>query len=209
MDLKEYRQASLDTWNTLAPIWDERRDEIGEPVTGVRDRMLELLSPKPGETVLDIACGSGELTEALSPRVGDSGRVICTDFAMQMVDAARHRGEALGLANVEYREMDAEQMDLEDSSVDGAVCRFGFMLMADRVAALRETRRVLRNGGRLVFAVWAEPLRNPWVLVPGSVLMERGAMPPTGPGRSRDLRPWRPRQDRGLARRRRPGPRGR
>src|SRR3954467_15591333 len=181
MDLTEYRETSRKTWNELAPAWDERRDEIGTPVAPVRDWLLEHLAPREGETVLDIACGSGELSELVSPLVGDSGHVICTDFAPQMVAAARRRGEELGLANVEYREMDAEQMDLEDASVDAAMCRFGYMLMSDRVAALRETRRVLRDGGRLVFAVWAEPVRNPWVLVPGSVLIERGIMPPPDP----------------------------
>jgi SAM-dependent methyltransferase len=181
MDCTEYRETSRRTWNELAPTWDERRDEIGEPVAPVRDWLLARLAAKPGETMLDIACGSGELSEALSPQVGDSGRVICTDFAPQMVAAARRRGEQLGLSNVEYREMDAEEMDLPDASVDGAVCRFGFMLMSDRVAALRETRRVLRDEGRLAFAVWAEPLRNPWVFVPGSVLIERGHMPPPEP----------------------------
>jgi SAM-dependent methyltransferase len=140
--------------------------------------MLDLLDPGEGDTVLDIACGTGEMSELVSPRVG---RVICTDFAPEMVAAARRRGEALGVANVDYRTMDAEDMDLEDSSVDDAVCRFGYMLMADPLRALRETRRVLRDGGRLVFAVWAEPVRNPWVLVPGSVLMERGHMPPPDP----------------------------
>jgi SAM-dependent methyltransferase len=181
MDLIEYRETSRKTWNELAPAWDERREEIGAPVAPVRDWLLEHLAPREGETVLDIACGSGELSELVSPLVGDSGHVICTDFAPQMLAAARRRGEERGLANVEYREMDAEQMDLEDASVDAAMCRFGYMLMSDRVAALRETRRVLRDGGRVVFAVWAEPMRNPWVLVPGSVLMERGVMPPPDP----------------------------
>jgi SAM-dependent methyltransferase len=181
MDLTEYRETSRKTWNELAPAWDERREEIGAPVAPVRDWLLEHLAPREGETVLDIACGSGELSELVSPLVGDSGHVICTDFAPQMLAAARRRGEERGLANVEYREMDAEQMDLEDASVDAAMCRFGYMLMSDRVAALRETRRVLRDGGRVVFAVWAEPMRNPWVLVPGSVLMERGVMPPPDP----------------------------
>ena len=181
MDLIEYRETSRKTWNELAPAWDERREEIGAPVAPVRDWLVEHLAPREGETVLDIACGSGEMSELVSPLVGNSGHVICTDFAPQMVAAARRRGEELGLANVEYREMDAEQMDLEDASVDGAMCRFGYMLMSDRVAALRETRRVLRDGGRLVFAVWAEPMRNPWALVPGSVLMERGVMPPPDP----------------------------
>ena len=53
--------------------------------------------------------------------------------------------------------LDAEQMDLDDDSVDAAVCRWGYMLMADPAAALRETRRVLRDGGALAFAVWAAP----------------------------------------------------
>jgi SAM-dependent methyltransferase len=185
MDRAEYRESSLKTWNDLALAWDERRDEIGEPVAPVKDWLLDRLAAQPGETILDIAGGGGELSEAVSAHVGDSGRVLYTDFAPQMVAAAERRGERLGLSNVEYRQMDAEQMDLEDASVDGAMCRFGYMLMSDRDAALRETRRVLRDGGRLVFGVWAEPARNPWVLVPGSVLIERGHMPfpdPEGPG---------------------------
>jgi SAM-dependent methyltransferase len=181
MDRTEYRETSLKTWNALAPSWDEHREEISSPVSAVRDWMLERLAPSEGETVLDIACGSGEMSELASPLVGDSGHVICTDFAAEMVAVAKRRGGELGLSNVEYRTLDAEQMDLDDASVDGAVCRFGYMLMADRDAALRETRRVLRGDGRLVFAVWAEPMRNPWVLVPGSVLMERGLMPPPDP----------------------------
>ena len=178
MDRAEYRETSRKTWNELAPTWDERRDEIGAPVQAVRDRMVELLDPRDGETILDIACGTGEMSELVSPR---AARVICTDFAPDMLAAARRRGEARGLANLEYREMDAEAMDLDEASVDAAMCRFGYMLMSDPVAALRETRRVLRDGGRLVFAVWAEPMRNPWVFVPGSVLMERGHMPPPDP----------------------------
>lgn len=181
MDRDEYRRTSLQTWNDLAPTWDELREEIASPIEPVRDWLLERLAPQAGETLLDIACGSGEMSELVSPLVGDSGHVICTDFAPAMVAAAGRRGEAAGLRNVEYRELDAEQMDLADASVDGAVCRFGYMLMADRDAALRETRRVLRDGGRLAFAVWAEPMRNPWVLVPGSVLLERGIMPPPDP----------------------------
>ena len=72
-----------------------------------------------------------------------------------MVAAARRESERLGLANVEHREMDAERMDLDDDSVDGVLCRSGYMLMADPARALAETRRVLRDGGRLAQSVWA------------------------------------------------------
>jgi SAM-dependent methyltransferase len=88
----------------------------------------------------------------------------------------------LGLANVECRVLDAEKMDLDDSSVDRVLCRWGYMLMADPGAALAETRRVLRDGGRLAFAVWGPPDKNPWAFLPGLVLVERGHMPPPEPG---------------------------
>ena len=73
-------------------------------------------------------------------------------------------------------------MDLAENSVDAVVCRFGYMLMADPAAALEQTRRVLRDDGRLVFAVWSTPDRNPWASVPGRTLVQRGHMPPPEPG---------------------------
>ena len=114
--------------------------------------------------------------------MGDGGRVLTTDFAPEMLEAARRNGERRGLSNVEYQVMDAERMQLDDDSVDGVVCRWGYMLMADPAAALAETRRVLRDGGTLGFAVWQTPDRNPWAAIPGMVLVQRGHMPPPEPG---------------------------
>ena len=107
--------------------------------------------------------------------VGADGRVILTDFSPEMVEAARRNGEARGAGNVEYRVLDAEKMDLEDDCVDGATCRWGYMLMADPGAALKETRRVVRDGGPLAFAVWTSPDRNPWVAFPGMTLVQRAS----------------------------------
>jgi SAM-dependent methyltransferase len=78
--------------------------------------------------------------------------------------------------------LDAESMHLGVDTVDGVVCRFGYMLMADPAAALSETRRVLRGGGRLAFAVFAAPEANPWATVPAMVLVQRGHMPAPEPG---------------------------
>jgi SAM-dependent methyltransferase len=69
-------------------------------------------------------------------------------------------------------------MDLADDAVDGVVCRWGYMLMADPAAALAETRRVLRPGGRLAFAVFSGAEENPWAALPADVLPERGHMQP-------------------------------
>src|SRR6185437_11647876 len=88
----------------------------------------------------------------------------------------------LGLANVEFRELDAEDLDLDENSVDGVVCRWGYMLMPNPALALAETRRVLRPGARLAFAVWASGDRNPWITLAGRILVARGHMPPPEPG---------------------------
>jgi ubiquinone/menaquinone biosynthesis C-methylase UbiE len=78
--------------------------------------------------------------------------------------------------------INAENIDLEDDSVDGVLCRWGYMLMADPAAALAETRRVLRPRGRVVLSVFGAPEQNPWAAVPGRILAALGQMEPPAPG---------------------------
>jgi ubiquinone/menaquinone biosynthesis C-methylase UbiE len=182
IDLDAYREQSLETWGQMAPGWQDRREWLMDITGRVNDWLVQKADPQPGQTILDIAAGTGDLGFHVAERVGQEGRVISTDFAPEMVDVARRFGEARGLTNVEYRVLDAESMDLDEDSVDGAVCRWGYMLMADPAAALKETRRVLRDGGPLAFAVWRTPDRNPWAAVPGMTLVQRGHMPAPEPG---------------------------
>jgi ubiquinone/menaquinone biosynthesis C-methylase UbiE len=182
IDLDAYREQSRETWGLMAPGWEDRRDWLMEITGRVNDWLVQEADPQPGQTILDIAAGTGDLGFNAAERVGREGRVISTDFAPEMVDVARRFGEARGLANVEHRVLDAESIDLDQDSVDGAVCRWGYMLMADPAAALKETRRVLRDGGPLAFAVWRTPDRNPWAAVPGMTLVQRGHMPAPEPG---------------------------
>lgn len=182
MDLDEYRQRSLATWDRMSSNWDREREFMREPTAGVRERLIERLDPQPGQTILEVAAGTGDTGLIAAERAGPDGRLISTDFAPGMVEASRSEGERLGLDNVEYRQLDAERMDLEDSSVDSVLCRWGYMLMADPAAALAETRRVLRDGGRLAFAVWTAPDRNLWAAIPGMTIVELGHMPPPEPG---------------------------
>jgi ubiquinone/menaquinone biosynthesis C-methylase UbiE len=182
IDLDAYREQSLETWGQMAPGWQDRREWLMDITGRVNDWLVQKADPQPGQTILDIAAGTGDLGFHVAERVGEEGRVISTDFAPEMVDVARRFGEARGLTNVEHRVLDAESMDLDEDSVDGAVCRWGYMLMADPAAALKETRRVLRDGGPLAFAVWRTPDRNPWAAVPGMTLVQRGHMPAPEPG---------------------------
>lgn len=181
MDLDQLRRDSLDSWDRFAGNWRDERDYLWGATHGVGEAMVKRLEPKPGDTVLELAAGTGDTGLLATERIGAEGKLIQTDFAPNMVEVAKQFAADAGVANVEHRVLDAERMDLEDDSIDGVLCRFGYMLMADPGAALAETRRVLRDGGKLSFAVWGPPDRNLWAFIPGFALVEAGHLPPPEP----------------------------
>jgi SAM-dependent methyltransferase len=181
MQQEEARQRSRAEWDAVAPGWYTQREELWKVSRPVSEWMVRKLDPQPGDTVLELAAGLGDTGLMAARLVGESGRVIVTDFAPEMVAAARRRAEELGVRNVEFRVLDAERMDLETNSVDGVLCRWGYMLIFDPAKAFAETRRVLRPGGRLAFSVWAARERNPGLSLAGTVLVELGHIPPPDP----------------------------
>lgn len=181
-DRDEARARSRTVWDAMAPGWEAGRGDLWAFSRPVSEWLIERAGPRAGETLLDVAAGVGETGLLAAPRVGEAGRVLVTDFAPQMVAAARRRGAELGVTNAEFRELDAERMALEASSVDAVVCRWGYMLMPDPAAAFAETYRVLRPGGRLAFSVFGAAERNPWAALVGRILVGEGHIPPPAPG---------------------------
>jgi SAM-dependent methyltransferase len=179
--LEAARQQSRATWNDVASGWYAQREVLWKASRPVSERMVRRLDPQPGDTVLELAAGLGDTGLMAARLVGESGRVIITDFAPEMVGAARQRAQELGVENAEFRLLDAERMDLDTDSVDGVLCRWAFMLMTDPAAAFAETRRVLRTEGRLAFSVWASRERNPALSLVGRVLESQGHIPPPDP----------------------------
>ena len=178
---EEQNQAWLEIAEAVAPGWERRRPRIEEVATPVREWLIRELAPKPGDTVLELACGAGDTGFDAAAAVGANGRLISTDFSPSMVEATRRRGAERGMENVEFRVVDAQRIDLDDDSVDGVLCRFGYMLMPDPAAAMSETRRVLRPGGRVALAVWGPPDANPNFAVLGMALVQAGHLPPPDP----------------------------
>ena len=185
MATDEARLQSRAVWDRMASGWTKHRDYLWSTTRQVGEWLVDHLDPQPGQTILDIAAGPGDTGFVAAQLLGRDGKLISTDFAEKMVAAARTRAQSLDITNVEFKVMDAERMDLPDDHVDGVLCRWGFMLMLDPAAAMRETRRVLRPGGKLAFSVWGTPMDNPWVTLIGMVLTQRGTPPqgdPFGPG---------------------------
>jgi SAM-dependent methyltransferase len=185
VDVGDYRRASSEIWEAMAPGWERWRAQLADALSPVRDWLIGALGPQPGDTVLELGAGTGETGFEAAAILGEEGRLISSDFSPEMVEVARRRGTELGLGNVEHRVIDAERIELHSGSVDGVLCQSTYMLAADPAAALTETRRVLRQGGRLALSVWGPPERNPWGSIGGMVLIERGHMPrpePEAPG---------------------------
>lgn len=120
--------------------------------------LLDLLpAPVSGETVLDIACGTGEPGLPLSrraPRV----RLLGIDAAAAMIEAARSKAFREGLSNVRFEVMSSDTLALDNGSVDAVISRFGFMMFGDVPASARELGRVLPPG---VISVWRSGMRWP------------------------------------------------
>lgn len=110
------------------------------------------LPSRPAGEVLEIACGTGLVTRRLREHLDADVRLVASDLSRAMLDYAR--GKAGAAAAVEFREADACQLPFADGAFGTVVCAFGFMFVPDPPAALREARRVLKDGGTLLFSVW-------------------------------------------------------
>lgn len=113
------------------------------------DRILDAAQIKPGESILDVACGTGVLALAAAERVGDGGSVLGLDINDEMLTVARRKS-----TGVDWWHGQAENLPFPDAYFDAVVSQFGLMFFEDRRAAIREMIRVLKPGGRLAIAVW-------------------------------------------------------
>ncbi len=125
-------------------------------------RMLEMAELRPGERVLDVACGTGLVTFPAAEAVGPEGYVLATDLSGEMAEIVRREAARRGLAQVEAERMDAEELTVPDGSFDVALCGLGLMYPPDPRRALEEMFRALAPGGRTAVAVWGARKNCGW-----------------------------------------------
>ena len=182
MEHDEYRRESRRRWGAAAHAWASHPEIVRDAHMAVALWMVDAIAPQPGHRVLELAAGTGEVGFLAAELIQPGGELITSDFAPEMLTAAQERAAELGLEGVRFKQIDAESIDLEAASLDGILCRWGYMLIADPEAALRETRRVLKPGGRVALSAWAAAEANPWSSLLREEMDRMGLGEPSEPG---------------------------
>lgn len=180
--VEEERERLLDSWEQASAGWARQADGVREFGLPVARWMIEHAELQPGQRLLELAAGPGDVGFMAAERIRPGGTLISSDAAEGMVELARTRAAEQGIEGVEFRQLQLEWIDMETATVDAVLCRWGVMLTVDPAAALQECRRVLRPGGRVALAVWDVPEANPWATIPQDGLVSRGLLEPPAPG---------------------------
>jgi ubiquinone/menaquinone biosynthesis C-methylase UbiE len=160
MEARLQRRIQRYGWDKAAEHYEDSWRKQLEPA---QTRLLELTALRPGERVMDVACGTGLVSFRAAKAVQPGGEVYGTDISEMMIEQSRRLMAARKYTNCWFERMDAEDLkDLADASFDAALCALGLMYVPDPVQALREQHRVLKPGGRAGAAVWGQRDRCGW-----------------------------------------------
>ena len=170
-----------ETWDDIAEGWAKWWPLLEAPASPSNECLVETAALKPGDRVLDLASGIGDPAAAAARAVGPEGQVVATDASPTMVRLGQDRMTKLGLQNVDFRVLDAHEMDFAEQSFDAVLCRWGFMFMRDLDAVLDKIRHSLKPGGRLATAVWPPQDQAPSIGFCDTALRETFGIPLPGP----------------------------
>jgi SAM-dependent methyltransferase len=172
-------ERELRIWSESARYWAKHRGFVDALFGPVTPALVEEAGIAPGQSILDVAGGTGEPSLTIARLVGPSGQVTCTDAVEAMVAAAEAEGRRQGLENMTFAHAVAEALPFDDDAFDTVVCRFGVMFFPVPAAGNSEMLRVVRTGGRIAFAVWRARAHNPLGQVVGDTLARFVELPPS------------------------------
>ena len=159
-------------WNeVLAPKFFKFKHVLVDGLTQHSEAIFPSLPVRSGDRVLDVGCGFGDTAIKLSRLVGPGGEVVGIDCCDAFLDFARNDIEEKSVQNVSFLRGDAE-ITLPEDEFDFVFSRFGTMFFANPVAGLRNMRKTLRPGGRMVHIVWRNRADNPWLSMAKDVVLQ-------------------------------------
>ena len=150
-------------WSAAAPGWKKYGKDMFKWLAPVSDQLIRSAGITSGQTVLDVATGTGQPALTIARIVGPKGRVVGVDLSPQMLEIAKEEAAYQGLTNtVDFQVVKDESLLMfSDNIFDSVVCRNGLMLMPDPVKALKAFLRVLKPGGKAAVTVWGSPEKSP------------------------------------------------
>lgn len=164
-------------WNEGAgPTWAELQAPLDRQLQPLGRRAMAELDLGPGKRVLDVGCGAGETTLALS---STGVEALGVDISHTLLDVARRR--SAGLSGVAFLEADAQTFAFEPASFDAVFSRFGVMFFADPAAAFANIRKAMKPGAKLSFVCWRTPAENPIMSLPMQAALAHVDAPPAPP----------------------------
>jgi SAM-dependent methyltransferase len=173
----------LREWRESAPYWAKHSAIVRAMFAPITSALIEAAAINRGDSVLDVAGGSGEPAITIAQAIGAS--VVFTDPVAEMVVTSRRQSSDLGLTNIAFTRCAGEALPFVTGTFDVVVCRLGIMLFPDPAAAIREILRVLKPDGRLALAVWSTSASNPFFHVVANIVsryVESPAEDPDAPG---------------------------
>lgn len=159
MEPKLQRRIQRYGWDKAAPYYEAGWQE---QLWSAQESLLAEIEPQPGETVLDVSCGTGLVTIPLADIVKPGGSVTGVDLSEGMIKEATSRSAEQEIDNITFARMDAEALDLPDNSFDLVICSLGLMYFPYPEKALKEMYRVLKPGGHAAALVWGERSKCGW-----------------------------------------------
>jgi SAM-dependent methyltransferase len=178
---REVEEQQRALWSRAAEAWRRWAPQQDASTRPVSERMLERALLRPGQRILDVACGRGALALEAARRVLPAGAVVATDLSPEMLEGARLAARNGGAGNLELVVAAAEAPP--PGPYDAVTCRFGLMFFPDPGEAVRAWGRVARPGARVVVAVWSGPEDNPFMTIRARLAREvlGGELPTAGP----------------------------
>jgi ubiquinone/menaquinone biosynthesis C-methylase UbiE len=146
--------------------WDKATDYYEgywqKQLKPAQELLLTLADIRPGDNIIDVACGTGLVSFKAAMQTGETGFVSANDISGKMVERATQIALEKNIRNIKFERMDAEELRSEDELYSVSLCALGLMYVPDPVKALKEMYRVLKTGGRAVAAVWGRRMNCGW-----------------------------------------------
>lgn len=181
-DPVQYKRTTERQWQDAAEAWHGWGPTLGTWLGPATEAMLDMAKVGPGSRVLDVAAGAGQQTMVAARRVGPTGYVLATDIASNLLALAAADAKRLGLANVECRRMDGEELEVPDASFDAVISRVGLIYFPDQHKALTGMHAALKPGGRVAAIVYGPADRNGFFSAPVGIIRRRANLGPPLPG---------------------------